>query len=71
MSDCGEIHHFLGMKLRYNRSDGMLLFSQEPAVDRVLIKFGMQDCNSVKTPMEKGLDLPMQKSSSTTQPNRE
>lgn len=46
------------------------MLSQEAAIDRVLARFGMQECNHVKTPMEKGAAIPMQ-SINTTQPYRE
>ena len=55
MSDCGQLKSFLGMKIE-NSIKGLKL-SQEASIERVLQKFGMTDCNSVKTPMEKGIQL--------------
>lgn len=57
MTDCGEVRHFLGMKLSYDRDAGTLQLSQEAHVARVVERFGLAECNAAKTPMEKGLQL--------------
>uniref|UniRef100_A0A1Y1JUX7 Integrase catalytic domain-containing protein n=1 Tax=Photinus pyralis TaxID=7054 RepID=A0A1Y1JUX7_PHOPY len=56
MSDCGELKNFLGMKIEIG-SDYINL-SQPHHIEKILKKFGLQDCNAVKTRMEKGLKLP-------------
>lgn len=71
MTDCGVVNHFLGMKIRYDRATGCMYLAQEAAVDRVLTKFGMQDCNHVKTPMEKGCFLPPQAANPVSHPYRQ
>lgn len=55
MSDCGVLKYFLGIKIEYET--GCLKLSQEASIEKVLNKFGMLECNSVKSPMEKGLQL--------------
>lgn len=58
MTDCGELRHFLGMRINYNRREGTLRLSQESNIAKVLDRFGMSECNPTRTPMEKGLQLP-------------
>ena len=58
MTDCGELRHFLGMRIDYNRSGGTLKLSQGSNIEKVLQRFGMTECNPTRTPMEKGLQLP-------------
>lgn len=57
MSDCGELKHYLGMKIEYNKQTGIMYLSQEASIEKILSKFGMTDCNNIDTPMEKGLQL--------------
>lgn len=57
MTDCGEVTHFLGMRLDYDVRRGRMRLSQEANVEKLLTRFEMVDCNPVKTPMEKGLQL--------------
>lgn len=70
MSDCGEAKFFLGIKLDYDRQRGILKLSQGSNAQKILKKFGMIDCNAVKTPMEKGLQL-SRAGSRTNEPYRE
>src|SRR5277367_4196163 len=51
MTDCGEAHHFLGIKI--NRSQGNLTIDQCHYIDQILSKFGMKECKSVITPLIK------------------
>lgn len=69
MSDCGILKHFLGMKIQHNGEK--ILISQETNVNKLLAKFGMSECNSVATPMEKGLQLQHNSGSECKQPYRE
>lgn len=71
MTDCGDVSCFLGMKIQYDRAQGRLCLSHEAGINRILTKFGLQDCNYVKTPMEKGCQLPIEDRDSTNQPYRE
>lgn len=59
MSDCGTLKYFLGIKIEFENRK--IKLSQESSIERGLTKFGMADCNAVKTPMEKGLQLPSEK----------
>lgn len=70
MTDCGEAKFFLGMQIDYNLDRGDLKLSQDAAITKILEKFGMSDCNPTKSPMEKGLQL-SREGSSTAQPYRE
>ena len=55
MSDCGELKCFLGMKIK--KSEYGLKLSQQTNIERILEKFGMSECNTVKTLLEKNVQL--------------
>lgn len=59
MSDCGCLKHYLGTKFEYNQEDGIMMLSQESIINIGIDKFEMSDCNTARTPMEKGLQLPI------------
>lgn len=71
MSDCGELQYYLGMKIEYNKQMGCMYLSQEASIVKILEKFGMTDCNTIDTPMEKGLQLPRTEEESSKHPYRE
>lgn len=50
MKDLGKLSTFLGIKIT-NTSNGLFL-SQESYLKKLLTKFNMSDCKSVRTPME-------------------
>ncbi|KAD2805193.1 hypothetical protein E3N88_38570 [Mikania micrantha] len=50
MSSLGEMTTFLGLQVRKN-SEGILIHQSKYVID-MLVKFGMQDCNSEVTPMK-------------------
>ena len=52
MTDLGSTSHYLGMKIRRDRSRKTLILLQTTYLETVLKKFGMEDCASVATPME-------------------
>ena len=54
MIDQGEIHYLLGMSIKRDRENRTLLISQPNYVEKVLRKFGMENCKSVSTPLEPG-----------------
>ena len=54
MDDQGEIHFFLGMAIKRERSSGTLTIDQSLYLEKVLKRFGMLDCNPVSTPLENG-----------------
>lgn len=53
-TDCEEASYFLGMNLDYNRYADVLKLSQKAHVNKILQRFGMNNCNAIETPMEKG-----------------
>ncbi|GMJ14865.1 hypothetical protein HRI_005155700 [Hibiscus trionum] len=55
MFDLGKMHYFLGIEVRQS-SDGIFI-SQRKYVQDVLMRFQMNECNSVSTPVEFGLKL--------------
>ncbi|KNC31245.1 Copia protein [Lucilia cuprina] len=69
MSDCGELKFFLGIKIDYNREDGIMELSQESNINNILRKFDMEQCKPARKPMEKMTELP--KSENTNKPYRE
>src|SRR5271170_7679294 len=55
MTDCGEIHHFLGLKV--NCDQNQITLDQEHFVDQILSRFGMLDCKPVSTPLDASVHL--------------
>lgn len=54
----GPVKQVLGMKVERNRKQGILKLSQSEYVKNLLIKFGMEDCHKVATPMEVNFNPP-------------
>ena len=54
MIDQGEIHYLLGMSIKRDRESRTLMISQPNYVEKVLRKFGMENCKPVSTPLEPG-----------------
>lgn len=52
MKDLGELTSILGMEVRREREKGTIEIRQTAYIDKLLERFGMVDCNSVKTPAE-------------------
>jgi hypothetical protein len=55
MTDLGEVNHILG--LRVLRTDEQISIDQKHYVENILMKFGMDQCYPVSTPMETSLKL--------------
>ena len=55
MKDLGDLHYFLGIEVIRNPKG--ILISQRHYVLSMLFKFGMADCKSVSTPLDKTLKL--------------
>lgn len=70
MTDCGDVTHFLGMRVDYDKKQGSLRLTQEANIEKLLVRFDMANCNTVKTPVEKGIQL-TRTGEPTTQPYRE
>ena len=54
MKDLGEASFVLGIKILWDRSQGILRLSQESYIDKVLDRFGMKDSKPGDTPIAKG-----------------
>jgi hypothetical protein len=50
VKDLGEIHWLLGIKI--DLTDDGIKLSQQTYIDKILERFGMQDCHSVSTPLD-------------------
>jgi len=57
MTDCGEIHHFLGLQVQRDRNARKITLDQTHFVDQVLSRFGMVDCKPVSTPLDASTQL--------------
>ena len=51
LSSSGDLNFFLGMKMSYNRDDGILAISQAAKITALLAKFDMSHCNGRTTPI--------------------
>lgn len=71
MSDCGEASHFLGIELSYSTENNTLRLSQVTNVEKLLARYQMSECNSVKTPMDIGMLLSSGGDETTDEPYRE
>ena len=54
MKDLGDASFVLGIQIYRDRSRGILSLSQKSNIDKVLKRFGMQDCKPCDTPVSKG-----------------
>ena len=54
MVDQGEIHFILGMTIKRDRATKTLFISQEKYLENMLIRFGMENCKAVSTPLDTG-----------------
>ena len=54
MKDLGDASFVLGIQIHQDCSQGILGLSQKSYIDKVLKRFGMQDCRPGDTPVAKG-----------------
>lgn len=54
MKDLGDASFVLGIEILRDRSRGILGLSQRSYIEKILIRFGMQNCKSGETPVAKG-----------------
>lgn len=54
MKDLGEASFVLGIQIHRDRSRGILGLSQKSYIEKVLKRFGMQNCKPMDTPVTKG-----------------
>ena len=52
MTDQGKVHYILEMSIKRDRQNHTMYISQQNYVKGILRHFGMEDCNSISTPME-------------------
>jgi len=53
----GELDWFLLVRYTYDKITGAIGCSQEAYIDRLLLKYGMENANACKLPMNPGSDL--------------
>jgi hypothetical protein len=57
MTDCGEVHHFLGIKICRDREQRLVSIDQEHFIDQILKRFSLSECRPAQTPLETGARL--------------
>lgn len=57
IKDVGDLGYILGIRVEKDKSTGAISLSQEAYLQRVLERFGMQDCNAKSTPLPTGIIL--------------
>lgn len=57
MTDMKQLHHFLGIKIDRDLDRGLTKLSQTGQIEKVIARFGMENCNPAKTPAEPKLQL--------------
>ena len=73
MTDKGKLSNFLGFKIDYEKQNGVLEINQKEYINKMLLEFGMLDCNPSNTPIEckLRLDHPEDLAPKTNVPYRE
>ena len=61
MKDVGEISYVIGIKIKKDRSRGILRLSQETCINKVLERFRMKDCSPSVASIMKGDKLSLNK----------
>src|SRR5665213_2460535 len=57
MTDCGELHHFLGIRVTRDRANQRLSLDQSQLANQILKRFGILECKPVTTPLESSIQL--------------
>jgi len=57
MTDEGELHYTLGNTIIRNRQEGWIMIHQQKYLLNKLLEFNMLNCNPISTPMQPGLRL--------------
>lgn len=73
MKDKGDLKHFLGLSIHYNREEGILRIEQSMYIESVLKRFNMNKCKGSNIPIDPKLkvDLCNDNSKITDKPFRE
>ena len=54
MQDLGPCNHFVGVRITRNRKARTITLCQDAFIDKILKRFGMEDCAPKSTPMDAG-----------------
>lgn len=57
MKDLGEASNYLGINISQDRKEGTLKLNQTQFLKSVLVKYGMENCRSVATPMDPSVKI--------------
>ena len=57
MTDCGELHHFLGISITRDRSKRLMTLDQSHLANQVLKRHSIQDCKPISMPLDPGIKL--------------
>ena len=57
MTDCGELHHFLGIQITRDRANRTISLSQSQLANQILSRFCMTECKPVATPLDPSIQL--------------
>ena len=57
LKDLGELKHYLGIHITWDRGSKLIYLDQEVYINSVLKRFGYKNCNPVDTPLASGIQL--------------
>jgi transposase InsO family protein len=57
MTDCGEIHFYLGIQIRRNRQNKQITLSQSSFAEQIIRRFRMENAKPVGTPLDPSVKL--------------
>jgi len=57
MTDCGDIHYFLGIQIQRDQQNHTITLSQEHFIEQVLRRFRMSDAKPAATPLDVSVKL--------------
>jgi len=57
MTDCSEIHHFLGIRITRDQNKCTITLDQGHYIDQILTRFNMTNCKPVATPLDASIQL--------------
>ena len=66
MTDLGEISHYLGIQIIRDRQNRTIHVNQTAYIDKILKKFGMENCVAVSTPMDPKVALETRQTNTNT-----
>lgn len=55
MTDCGELHYFLGIQVTRDRANRRVSLDQSQLANQILKRFGMLECKPVTMPLESSI----------------